>query len=444
MRFCYACRSMNQSVLEALHAVDAGEHSASKVLLPWQRISLTFALLFIGSFGLFLAGNNQSNLPVFDEQIYIDGAKSILSHRGILNPEHPPLGKLMIAAGMALAGDNPLGWRLAGMLCGAVTVAMMFLWTYLLLKDQSLALTAALLTLFNNFIFVMSRNASLDVPMFMFTLSGVTAFTAVLQCQLSLGVRRLLLLLSGAAFGLAAACKWTALVPLCTTCLVALVLLAWHTFQPDRMSADLSLPAKNLRDSGLFFLVLGLIAMPLTFYTLAFIPVLRFSHTPFSLAAIVRIQVSMWTLSKQVVGNRAIFSPWYRWPFQTSPVRAYSYLLGNPAVMWVGVLALAVCIARLWKRISLPEGLVVLFYSTSFLQWVVVPRKITFYYYYFPAAMFLGAAIVTALSRRRFTRFRGVRVSFIVLTAALVIFVYCYPQMGHLSPPWDCMLGCWS
>ena len=434
---------MSHSALSALHAVDADESSASKVLLPWQRISLTFALLFIGSFGLFLAGNNQSNLPVFDEQIYIDGAKSILSHRGILNPEHPPLGKLMIAAGMALAGDNPLGWRLAGMFCGALTVAMVFLWTYLLLKDHSLALTAALLTLFNNFIFVMSRNASLDVPMFMFTLSGITAFTAVLQCRLNLGVRRLLLTLSGAAFGLAAACKWTALVPLCTTCLVALVLLAWHTFQSHRMS-EFNLPAKNLRDSGLFFLAFGFIAMPLTFYTLAFIPVLRFSHTPFSLAAVARIQIAMWTLSKQVVGNRAIFSPWYRWPFQTEPVRAYSYLLGNPAVTWVGVLAIAVCVARLWKRISLPEALVVLFYSTSFLQWVVVPRKITFYYYYFPAAMFLSIAIVTALSRGRLARFRGVRVSFIVLMAALVVFVYCYPQMAHLSSPWDCMLGCWS
>jgi dolichyl-phosphate-mannose-protein mannosyltransferase len=435
---------MNHSALGALHAVDAEEKSASKVLLPWQRLSLTFALLFIGSFGLFLAGNNQSNLPVFDEQIYIDGAKSILSRGVILNPEHPPLGKLMIAAGMGLAGDNPLGWRLAGMLCGAVIVAMMFLWTYLLLKDHALALTAALLTLFNNFIFVMSRNASLDVPMFMFTLSGVTAFTAVLQCRLNLGVRRLLLLLSGAAFGLAAACKWTALVLFCSTWLVVLVLLAWHTFLPRKMSAELSVPAKNLRDSGLFFLLFGLIAMPLTFYTLAFIPVLRFSHTPFSLASVARVQVAMWTLSKQVVGNRAIFSPWYRWPFQTAPVRAYSYLLGNPAVMWTGVLALGVCIARLWKRISLPEALVVLFYSTSFLQWVIVPRKITFYYYYFPAAMFLSVAIVTALSRGRLARFRGVRVSFIVLMAAVVIFVYCYPQMAHLSPPWDCMLGCWS
>ncbi len=424
--------------------LDADQPLSGKVLLPRPRTFLTFALLFVCSFGLFVAGNNRSYLPVFDEQIYIVGAKSILSHRGILNPEHPPLGKFLIAAGMALAGDNPLGWRLAGMLCGSVTISVVFLWTFLLLKDHSLALIAALLTLFNNFIFVMSRNASLDVPMFMFALLGLTGFTAALQCEVSLGVRRLLLLLSGMAFGLAAACKWTALVMLCATWFVALALLAWERFQRGRMTAEPCIPAKNLRTSGMVFLVFSLIAAPMTFYIIACITALRYAHTPFSSAEVVRMQLTMWTMSKQVLGNRGIYSPWYRWPFQAEPVRAYSYLIGNPAVMWPGLLAIAVCIARLWKRITLPEGLVVALYSASLLQWIVVPRKITYYYYYFPAAMFLGVAITIALSGGQDARFRGVRVSFIVLLATLIVFAYCYQQMGHLSPPWDCMFDCWS
>jgi len=210
------------------------------------------------------------------------------------------------------------------------------------------------------------------------------------------------------------------------------------------MTAELRIPAKNLLTSGPVFLVFSLIAAPLIVYTLAFIPVLRSTHTPFSLAEVVRIQLAMGTMSKQVLGNRALYSAWYRWPFQTTPMRGYSYLLGNPAVMWMGLLAIAVCIARLWKRITLPEGLVVLLYSTSLLQWAVIPRKITFYYYYFPAAMFLSVAIAIALSRGQHVSFRGVRVSVILVLAALIVFVYCYQQMAHLSPPWDCMLGCWS
>ena len=110
---------------------------------------------------------------VFDEGIYVEGSRSILAHTGIHNPEHPPLGKLLFSAGMALAGDNPTGWRIAGIACGAITVGLVFLWTYLLLADYGLAIVTGLLTLFNNFLYVMSRTAMLDVPMF--TVNGSTA-----------------------------------------------------------------------------------------------------------------------------------------------------------------------------------------------------------------------------------------------------------------------------
>jgi len=312
------------------------------------------------------------------------------------------------------------------------------------LKDHTLALTAALLTLFNNFIYVMSRNASLDVPMFMFVLLGLTSFTAALQGDIGLGVRRVLLVFSGITFGLAAACKWTAAVSLSVIWLVVIVLLTWHTIQRRKMTEELYVPAKHLQASGLVFLVFSLFAVPLIFYTLAFIPVLKSTHTPFSLAEVVRIHLAMWNMSKGVLGNRALYSPWYRWPFQTTPMRGYSYLIGNPVVMWMGVLAIAVCIARLWKRITLPEGLVVLLYFTSLLQWAVIPRSITYYYYYFPAAMFLSVAIAIALSRGKYLPFQRARGPFILVLAALIVFVYCYQQMAHLSPPWDCMLGCWS
>jgi dolichyl-phosphate-mannose-protein mannosyltransferase len=122
----------------------------------------------VTALALFGALINRPPSYVFDEMIYVNGARSILAGNGILNPEHPPLGKLFFAAGIAIAGDNPIGWRLAGIVCGAVTVVAIFLWTWVLLRDYSLALTAAFLTLFNNFQFVMSRTTMLDVPMFMF------------------------------------------------------------------------------------------------------------------------------------------------------------------------------------------------------------------------------------------------------------------------------------
>ena len=88
-----------------------------------------------------------------------------------------------------------------------------FFCTYLLLGDYRLALTAAALTLFNNFLFVMSRVAMLDVFYFAFVMWGVLAFTASILLDLSIVKRRVLLLTTGLMFGLGTACKWNAVSP---------------------------------------------------------------------------------------------------------------------------------------------------------------------------------------------------------------------------------------
>jgi dolichyl-phosphate-mannose-protein mannosyltransferase len=121
-----------------------------------------------------------------------------------------------------------------------------------------------------------------------------------------------------------------------------------------------------------------------------------------------------------------------------------SYLLGNPVVMWPGLAALLFCLRHFWKSLAVAEGLVVLLYIANLLQWAVTPAKGTFYYYYYPAALFLGVAVaLRTLPRSIF----GVRVSLVVLVvlvAAAAVFLRCYPRMAHLESPWECALGCWN
>jgi dolichyl-phosphate-mannose-protein mannosyltransferase len=174
-----------------------------------SRVALTG--FGIGIFGLvfFLAGIGKPPMLIFDEPLYVDGARSLLSGTQDLNPEHPPLAKFFIAAAIKIAGDRAFGWRLAGAVFGALTLVAVFFWTLLLLRDYALALTAAGLTFFNNFLFVMSRVAMLDVFYFAFVLWGILAFTAALLLDTSLARRRVLLLTSGLIFGLGTACKWS-------------------------------------------------------------------------------------------------------------------------------------------------------------------------------------------------------------------------------------------
>ena len=50
--------------------------------------------------------------PFFDEVHYLPAARAVLALSYPANPEHPPLAKELIAVGIAVFGDRPLGWRL--------------------------------------------------------------------------------------------------------------------------------------------------------------------------------------------------------------------------------------------------------------------------------------------------------------------------------------------
>jgi len=395
-----------------------------------NRVALTG--LGIGALALafFLAGIGKPALLIFDESLYVNGARSLLSGTQDLNPEHPPLAKFFIAAAMKVAGDTPFGWRLAGAIFGALTLVAIFFWTYLLLGDYALALTAAGLTLFNNFLFVMSRVAMLDVFYFAFVMWGVLAFTASVTLDLSILKRRLLLFATGLMFGLGSACKWNAVVTLGAVALVAAILYVRNRH--------------GLRQVGAPTLTLALVVLPLAAYSLAYWPLCYRFHRPFTVGELVSMNAFIWRYHVNCPGNPALDVRWYRWFFRASPERGLSYLMGNFVVVWGGLIALLVCAWKFCKSFVLPEGLVTLFYALNLLQWVVIPQKRLVYYYYFPPAMFLGVALAIVLYRTRTPRPFGIRLSLLLLVAAAVFFLYCYPRMTALEAPYDCMFGCWS
>ena len=64
--------------------------------------------------------------PIFDEQHYVTDARSILQGHGTLHPEHPPLGKLLIAFGIVIFGDNPFGWRFFSSVFGTIGIVVFY------------------------------------------------------------------------------------------------------------------------------------------------------------------------------------------------------------------------------------------------------------------------------------------------------------------------------
>jgi hypothetical protein len=134
-------------------------------------------------------------------------------------------------------------------------------------------------------------------------------------------------------------------------------------------------------------------------YVISYWPLFHSLDMPFTLTGLAKMHGRMLRFLTAVPGNPFIHTPWYRWPIQVSPQRALRYLMGNWVVMWIGLLALILCIRRLIRRVALPEMLVVVLYAVNWLQWAAIPREHTYYYYYLPAAIFLSPAIGVALAR---------------------------------------------
>ncbi len=347
-----------------------------------------------------------------------------------------------MALGMMAAGDNPFGWRIAGVVCGALTVVAVYLWSYVLLEDASLASLAAGLALFNNFLFVMSRIATVDVFLLFFLIWSLVAYTAALALDVGAVMRRSLFCSSGVLVGLAGACKWNAIDTLGAFFLVTVVLLWVSLRTASDSSSSLRAYASNVRQIGLPVLLIGLILAPIASYSLAFWPVCRIIHRPFSLHELAAMNAFMWHFNRTTVVNPFLVSPWYSWPLNLSPMRVLSYLVGNPVITWSGLAALALCLRRFWTSDTFPKGLLLLLFAANYLQWAVTPQKGLYYYYYYPCVIILGVGIAVA-TRNLPPRIFGLRISFLVLAAAAIFFVRCYPQMAHLEAPWDCAFGCW-
>jgi len=111
---------------------------------------------------------------IFDEAYYVNASRVILGWHATThyadspagldpNTEHPPLGKLVIAASMAVLGDQGLAWRLPSVVAAMVALAVLFQIVRRLDTSAWFAVTAVALVAFDNLSFVHGRIGTLDM-----------------------------------------------------------------------------------------------------------------------------------------------------------------------------------------------------------------------------------------------------------------------------------------
>lgn len=366
----------------------------------------TGAALGIAALALFLPNLARPDRAYFDEVYYADAARRLAAGHSLVNIEHPPLAKAIMAAGVRLFGDTPFGWRFFSAVAGALCVVALFAICRRILGRDRPAAVATGFALMNFLLFVQSRIAMLDIFMAAMLLGGTAVLFAAWRSRAPAPIA-----LAGLLMGAATACKWSA-APFVALACAALVLTG-----PRRLAASLTLGVASIFA-----------------YFLAFLPGFFVRHDPLTLGRLLPRQLEMYRAQTQAYPPHPYQSAAWSWPLDLRPLW-YLYepidgvwravlLVGNPVVFWAGLAAMLGCLilgaARRSAMLLAPPGL----WLASYGVLLLIPKKIGFLYYYLLPSLFLGLAIVALAEglKRRW-------VAEVLLGASALVFAYYYPAL---------------
>jgi dolichyl-phosphate-mannose--protein O-mannosyl transferase len=124
---------------------------------------------------------------VYDESHFVENARNYLAHRADWN-DHPPLGKLIIAASMTVFGDRPMGWRFPALVYGFTSLLLGAWLAARLFKSWQAGAVAAALLSADGFLISFSRVATLDGALVVGVLSTLLLCTAKWRWSVAIAV----------------------------------------------------------------------------------------------------------------------------------------------------------------------------------------------------------------------------------------------------------------
>ncbi|MCR2804335.1 glycosyltransferase family 39 protein [Paenibacillus soyae] len=380
---------------------------------------------------------------------------------------HPPLGKIIIAAGIKLFGLGPFGWRIAGTAFGIAMIPIIYMTARRLFGRTSYAALAAGLLAADFMHFAQTRISTIDVYgvfFIMLMFHFMNKYAALSFYKTKLAATLLPLGLAGLFFGLGVASKWIVLYGGAGLA-VMLAISLWDRYKEYAAAkrklagngehAEAFDTAALKRIAAIFprntILTLAAclvfyIAIPAGIYALSYIPILSVMEGGYTWKALVDYQVNMYNYHSNLVSSHPFSSSWWEWPFMKRPVWYYSgdglaadlkstiVTMGNPVIWWFGIFAMLLTIWLSVKRGEKKMYMVWIAFLAQYIPWMLVPRE-TFLYHYFAMVPFMILSIVYiwGVLEERNPSFRKARIGYAVAAGAL--FVLFYPALSGLTVP---------
>jgi dolichyl-phosphate-mannose-protein mannosyltransferase len=386
--------------------------------------------------------------PTFMDETYFDEIyhpRTAYEHLHLIKPyetTHPPLGKLFIMLGIKIFGMNPFGWRVVGTLFGIGMIPIMYIFGKRLFGRTEFALIGAFLMACDFMHFAQTRIGTIDVYgvffimlmyYFMLRFYRMSFYKATLSQTLRP------LFLSGLFFGIGAASKWIVIYGGAGLALIFLLTL-YDRYKEYQAAARLlkhanaamledrygegaaedqdeegfarkvnaerivqlfpKLTVKTVAWCSLFFIV-----VPAIIYSLSFFPIMAVPGEKHTVTQLVQYQKDMYNYHSKLVATHPFSSAWWEWPLIMRPIWYYDgkevssgnvssiASFGNPAIWWLGLLAVIVAIFVSRQRKDKGMYVVLIAYFSQYVPWMLVSR-LTFIYHYFAMVPFLILCIV--------------------------------------------------